>query len=132
MVRNSGFVNHRIRVMPFLGISCLVTVAIKGKEAYLSIWKLKDFACRRALPKAPPGTCTPTPISSYNICVGIRAMFSIFQILPRTSVTINNVQRHMPPTRLGTLMKLMISLTNRIHFINENLLLRIFQEKENE
>ena len=116
VVLNSGFVNHRIRVMPFLGISCMVIVAIKRKEGYLSIWKLKDFACRRALPKAPPGTCTPTPISSYNIWVGFRAMFSLFQILPLTSVTIN-VKRHMPPTRFGTFINLKISLTNRINFI---------------
>ena len=55
MVRNSGFVNHRIRVMPFLGISCLVTVAIKRKEGYLSIWKLKDFASRKDMPGAALG-----------------------------------------------------------------------------
>ena len=35
MVRNSGFVNHRIRVMPFLGISCLVTLAIRRRDIFL-------------------------------------------------------------------------------------------------
>ena len=35
MVRNSGFVNHRIKVMPFLGDSCLVTVTIKRRDIFL-------------------------------------------------------------------------------------------------
>ena len=35
MVRNSGFVNHRIRVMPFLKDSCLVTATIKRRDIFL-------------------------------------------------------------------------------------------------